>query len=377
MIKLTVWMNMPSPYQVDLYRSLVGTGRVDLEVIYARELGSDRRGLGWSPEFAGYRSTTLPARGGWRRALSLARQQSDRFHIVNGIWAEPAFLAGLLNLARARTPLAIYAEAPNPTLPRPWLKTALRHRLGRSIAARARGVLAVSRFARDFYGSIGFTPEQIYPFGYFRAAPSTDAHAPAPEQPPAGRTHLVFIGQIIERKGVLLLWDAVQPLLAQSPRLSVTFVGEGSQRTQLLEAIARSGWTDRVTAPGAQPYDRVYEILSHADALVLPSRWDGWGLVVNEALAAGVPVIVSDHCGASDLIREGVNGFVVPAGSVEALQGAVERLLAHPDRPGLRASAAATGRAVTTEAVADYLVDCVEHMTTGRGPKPRPPWQAS
>ncbi len=377
MRELTVWMNMPSPYQVDLFRTLVATGRVDLEVVYARGLGADRRGLGWTTDLEGYRSTTLPSQRSWRHALRLAREQSRRFHIVNGIWAESAFTVALLALGHSRTPHALYAEAPNPTLPRPRLKSAVRRKLAHHVAGRALGFLTVSHFAEHFYQSVGFRAEQIYPFGYFRNAPPARGRPGTEVGKASGRTHLVFIGQIIQRKGIHLFWQAVRPLLQEHPGLTVTFVGEGAERPALLASIAAEGLTDRVVAPGAQPYEQVYETLAGADALVLPSYWDGWGLVVNEALAAGVPAIVSDHCGVSDLIHDDSNGYTFPAGSVEGLAGALSRFLTHPDRQALRAGAAATGATLSTDVAAEYLLDCVEHMATGVGPRPVPPWLAT
>ena len=60
--------------------------------------------------------------------------------------------------------------------------------------------------------------------------------------------------------------------------------------------------------------------IAAADLLALPSRWDGWGLVVNEALAVGVPVIASNACGASDLIRQDVNGYVFTSEDAASLR---------------------------------------------------------
>jgi glycosyltransferase involved in cell wall biosynthesis len=112
-----------------------------------------------------------------------------------------------------------------------------------------------------------------------------------------------------------------------------------------------------------------------ADVLVLPSRWDGWGMVVNEALTAGVPVIVSDRCGAADLIQHGVNGFVFRSEDVDGLRQCLRKFLDNVDkRPAMRSAAAITGRAVSAEAAAPYLIECLKHMAGESHTRPAPPW---
>ena len=68
------------------------------------------------------------------------------------------------------------------------------------------------------------------------------------------------------------------------------------------------------------------EIFAAADIFVLPSRHDGWGVVVNEALGAGLPIIVSDRVGARDLVENGCNGFVTTAGDIDSLASALLKL---------------------------------------------------
>ena len=67
-------------------------------------------------------------------------------------------------------------------------------------------------------------------------------------------------------------------------------------------------------------------IFAAADAFVLPSRHDGWGVVVNEALGAGLPIIVSDRVGARDLVQHGGNGFITSVGDIDGLAGALLKL---------------------------------------------------
>jgi glycosyltransferase involved in cell wall biosynthesis len=82
----------------------------------------------------------------------------------------------------------------------------------------------------------------------------------------------------------------------------------------------------RVRYAGFQAPDALPKFFAQADVFVLPSRHDGWGVVVNQALGAGLPIIASDHAGAAhDLVRGGTNGFTFPAGDANALAAAMLR----------------------------------------------------
>lgn len=374
-VKLTFWMNMPSFYQEDLFRALVDSGRVDLEVVYARDLDDNRRRLGWERDLGGYTSRVLTGRRlfeAWR----IARAQHDRIHVVNGIWAVPAFTVALLALTTAGGDYLIYSEAPDPTVRLTISRQWLRATLGRYLASRTRGLLAISHFAADFYQSLGVPPSRVFPFGYFRKNVTPDDGTIFPRES-SNHFELLFVGQVIPRKGVDLLIEAVVPLLLSMTDLRITLVGDGPSRPALEDQVRSLGIEERIRFEGVLGSDRIGERIARADALVLPSRWDGWGLVVNEALAAGVPVIVSDHCGASDLVEPGVNGYVFPTEDAAALRSCIEKLRESPDRlAAMKAAAARTGASLDLHGVASYLIDCLEVVACRASKKPVPPWQA-
>ena len=115
--------------------------------------------------------------------------------------------------------------------------------------------------------------------------------------------------------------------------------------------------------------------MAGADMLVLPSRFDGWGAVTNEALMAGTPVVVSDACGASDLVRRDDAGRVVAAGSVESLSAGLAGMLGKGRvDAGRRREVREWARgAISPEAAAEYLAEILSGGE-GRGARPRPPW---
>lgn len=106
-----------------------------------------------------------------------------------------------------------------------------------------------------------------------------------------------------------------------------TLAGDGPERENILRLITRLGLKDRVSLPGFVAYESLPSLFREADVYLQPSRSEPWGLAVNEALAAGMPAIVSRQCGChTDLIREGVNGFTFDAESPDQLAAALEKM---------------------------------------------------
>ena len=137
-----------------------------------------------------------------------------------------------------------------------------------------------------------------------------------------------FFGKIYSGKGVMDLLRAYERL--NGDRAALICVGDGSDRTKL-ERYVRARRIRNVRFTGFVNQSGLPRLYGITDVLVLPSRAENWGLVVNEAMACGCAVLVSDACGcAPDLVQEGVNGFTFPAGNVNALADRMRKLCADP-----------------------------------------------
>jgi glycosyltransferase involved in cell wall biosynthesis len=169
-----------------------------------------------------------------------------------------------------------------------------------------------------FFSACGYPVDRIVPF--IHVVDST------PEQHLAvQRDHkeILYVGQLIARKRVDLLLQAFSQLDLPSARLRV--IGQGAEAQSLQQLAAQLGVTERVSFSPGLPNAETVAAMAAADVLVLPSRFDGWGAVVNEALMVGTPVICSDRCGASDVIEHGRNGDVFEAGNASALGDSLQR----------------------------------------------------
>lgn len=168
----------------------------------------------------------------------------------------------------------------------------------------------------------------------FRAA-SEAARARLEAGAPGRPRRVLFVGKLIERKRPLDLVRAAALMAGRGADIEVAFAGSGDQQAVLAETAEKSGV--RAHFHGFANQSELPGLYATADVLVLPS--DGretWGLVVNEAMACGVPAVVSDAVGCGpDLVESGLTGAVFPLGDVGRLAAAIEEVLAL-DRVQLR-----------------------------------------
>jgi glycosyltransferase involved in cell wall biosynthesis len=185
-----------------------------------------------------------------------------------------------------------------------------------------------SRLHRDRLVASGLRGGARLIDGLYAGGPGT---APAPAEPV-----VVFAGRHIREKQPAALVAA----MAHMPDLRAVIFGDGPERPHVLAAIAEHGVHDRVEAPGFVDGDLVHDTLRRALCLVLPSQREGYGLVVVEAAAHGVPSVVVAHPdnAAVELVEDGVNGIVARSGDPEAIAAAIARV--RDAGPALRESTA-------------------------------------
>ena len=164
------------------------------------------------------------------------------------------------------------------------------------------------------------------------------AGRPAPSAPVPARPVAVFAGRHILEKRVPTLVPALARAREQVPELCGEIYGDGPEREQVLEAIAAAGLEGCVSAPGFVEQRVLEHALGSALCVVLPSRREGYGLIVVESAARGVPSVVVEgpDNAATELVEDGTNGAVAASASAEDLAASIVRV--HSAGPGLRDS---------------------------------------
>lgn len=290
--RLAVFTNIPNPYNQHLYSALRRAGW-DLQVVYK---GNPRSaGRSWAVEPDARDVITASVHDEYRELRRCRSEQRDV--ILTGGYA------GLVEverrvLSRGAGQLVFWGE-------RLGAPHAVKDPLRKLYFAGFGGVLAVGTWAVPSYRAVTRSvPLHVFPYTTAARDPTERQEASAPV--------IGFVGDLIERKGVDILLEALGRLPADvRPALEVA--GSGPERERLTAVARRLGLA--VDWLGHLATDELRAAQRRWWAQAVPSRYDGWGVVVAEALAAGVPVVASCQVGAAlDLVRDGVNGRIVGAG---------------------------------------------------------------
>ncbi len=146
---------------------------------------------------------------------------------------------------------------------------------------------------------------------------------------PGEEFSLLFVGRLIERKGVIHLLRAFHDLSAEGRPCRLAIVGDGPERARLEQSCRELGISDRVDFHGVLPHDRLRAVYQHASVFVMPALQEGMSNAVLEAMASGLPVVMT-ATGGSEAVRD--NGAIVPAGDAAALRDALASYLDDPER---------------------------------------------
>jgi glycosyltransferase involved in cell wall biosynthesis len=189
--------------------------------------------------------------------------------------------------------------------------------------------------------------------------------------------YLLAAARFVAKKNLLPLLEAYAGYRARAgtDAWPLVLLGDGELRGEIERRIALPDLAGAVVLPGFRQYDELPAFYGFAGAFVHASTAEQWGLVVNEAMAAGLPVLVSERCGcARDLVSEGVNGFTFDPCDVDRLAGLLHRVAGMTD--GQREAMAEAGRRIVAEwgpeRFAGGLMQAVEVAT--RRPPPRAAW---
>ncbi|HEY0477135.1 MAG TPA: glycosyltransferase family 4 protein [Kofleriaceae bacterium] len=194
------------------------------------------------------------------------------------------------------------------------------HRAAGTWARAVDAYVALTEFVRDRVLAAGMPRDRVV------VKPNFVEAAPRQAVPERG-AHVLFVGRLSPEKGVATLIEAWRILGTGAPRLVI--VGDGPEAAEL---AARSAGIAGVELLGAQPRERVIELMADAAALVVPSTgYEGFPLVLVEAFAAGLPVVVSGIGSLATIVRDGVDGLHAPAGDAVALAAVVRGLMADPE----------------------------------------------
>ena len=152
-----------------------------------------------------------------------------------------------------------------------------------------------------------------------------------------GKYGIGIFGRVRHQKGLDVLIDAIIPLLKENLDPTIVIVGEitPSHQSFLDEQLAKldaAGLSSRIVVHGKRPFSEIPPLFRAMSVVAALSRNEGYGLTAPEAMASGTAVLTSEAGAWKEIVRDGIDGFVVPCGDVEATRGAFAKLLSDPNK---------------------------------------------
>lgn len=314
-MRIVFWQNMISPHQAPLIRELSEIQGIEVWWVVSEEIPKHREELGWAIPQAGGGELVVAPNNSEIREIALSKPQNS-VHILAGLTAYECCRKAMEVLAAQKlATIGIQAEAPEFLGVKGRFRTFREKWYRRKFDGSVDFVLALGELAEIWYRKVGYKERNIFPFGYFVEIRNESKHS-RPRKNQSTCRKLTFVGQLIPRKGVDTLLFAYGNI--QEKACALQIIGDGPHRAYYEKLSELLGVDDRVDFTGALARPDALKAIDGSDALVLPSRWDGWGAVTNEALMQGVPVLLTEQCGSRCVINEGRSGYVVrpedPAG---------------------------------------------------------------
>jgi glycosyltransferase involved in cell wall biosynthesis len=194
----------------------------------------------------------------------------------------------------------------------------------------ARFVLCISDYSRSQVMKVS-TPEHWNKFHVVRLGVDLRTFEPAAPSSRSGSLELVCVGRLVPAKGHAILLRAFADLRRQGHDLRLRLIGHGAGRCEIEDFVAREKLNDCVILEGALNHEATRQKLMGADIFVLASFAEGVPVALMEAMAMEIPCVSTFVAGIPELIRDGIDGLLVPPSSASALSAALERLIGNAE----------------------------------------------
>lgn len=359
-LRVAIVATHPVQYHGPWFRKLSAAPEIELEVLFACDHGTKPSfDAGFNATFAwdrnltdGYRHEFLPnvhphpgPHGFWNRTNPALWNRIHRRNMDAVIVFGWGFASTMIAVAAARAhgvPVLMHSESNLGPFTRPAWKTALRRGALTALFSQCDAFLAVGSMGRELYRSYGAAAEQVFLANY--CADNEFFNGEHARQLPRrlllrkalgvddDRPIVVCSGKLFPDKEPLELLEAFVRVRRERP-VRLVFLGDGPLRHDVERVARERGVSEDVLITGFRNQRELGEIYAAADLLAFPSKRETWGIVVNEAMLFGLPVVCSDQVTAHrDLVLPGITGDTYPSGDASALAELLSLRLGEPAR---------------------------------------------
>lgn len=346
--RLGMVLSHPIHYYVPLFRLLGKCSDIDLTVLYCSDAGVKED---YCPELGRYYQFDTPLLDGYKcrfvRNFSprpsifkfwglinpglLSEIRRERFDSVMVMgWGHFSLLLAIIGARLSRAAVFMHGDSA-PLYPLPWLKRAAKRVILRTLFKGIDAYLVCGTLNKQFYlqygaehGRMFFAPWAVDNDFFIRESDRYRTQQVEHRRQlglDPGETVFVFVGKLVERKRPFDLVRAIEKLAAEGERVALLLIGDGPDRRRI-EEYTKLRELQCVRFLGFVNQSEMPKFYSLSDVFVLPSEMDPRGTVTNEAMACGLPVVISDRVGVwgeGDIVRHNDNGYVFPFGRHDLL----------------------------------------------------------
>ncbi len=335
--KLCIWSPIPSPHQKYFFEALSRQPDIDLVVSYYESFPQERLELGWEIEesrlYTEQYDTENP-----EIALTAIEDWKNRIHVIPGI--SSAFIKKVHSMLLDNQCQWIHWTERSGIVLADKLDYNMKlfhifyflyrfkyYSYARQINKYALGVFAIGVPAKNDFINWGVIKNKIEYLSY--TIKDNDSVSVIDCYPP--KKIFLYVGSLIKRKGLNTLLNAFS-LLENKQEWILLLIGSGNDKDTYIDISKKLDITASTVFLDSIPMEQIKSYMQRADVFVLPSLFDGWGAVLNEAASVKKPLISTDECGAAyHLIDDQQNGFRVKAGSVDQLRNAMQFYIDNPN----------------------------------------------
>ncbi len=279
---------------------------VDVTLIYENEYSDGRENQGWIKPNLGntklFHIQHLPAN------FNELITNKNSIHFFSGFNTYKLISSYFRFLIRKNIDINIISESPIQLGLKTWIRFFLYRYYTFCYKKHVNKLFAIGKLGEKWFKNVGFPKNKIYSFKYTVEKPDFKNYIEQ-DNVDISKIRIVYVGQLIDRKGLINLLNELKE--CEGVNWDLTIIGEGSQKSKLVDIILKQNLSGRVFFKGSMNNSEVkYYLQNFSDVLILPSKFDGWGAVISEALICGIPVITNINCGASELIVDDTFGYI-------------------------------------------------------------------
>lgn len=321
--KLVFWQNIISLHQSYFFDQISSAFEVIL--IVENLMSSERQQQGWSiPKIDNIEIIKIENDQHLNLLIDQFKYEKNVFSGLMGM--------GYPHLKKASAKISEYSkifiicEAPMLLGYKKWLRILKYTILYYKYRSKVAHIFAMGNLGKKFYCKLGFNDKSISVFQYFIKSKENPEHNFERKK---FIKQYIFVGQLTHAKGVDNLITAFSTI-DKSQDWRLTMIGSGALENDLKSTLIKDKLEERVFLIGNKQNSEVKKMVANSDFLILPTKFDGWGAVVSEALSVGTKVICSNRCGAAVLVND-KNGYVYKESQIGGLQEAIRMSLVEDD----------------------------------------------